>query len=76
MHPLVDNLDTLKDNELETKIHELTRKYWQTSNYDVQNQIAMVLEMYKNEFQQRRQTIWKKQYQEKGRDLDSLININ
>ena len=42
MHPLVNNLSQLKDSELESKIQELTRKYFSTSNFQVQTQIAMI----------------------------------
>ena len=36
-NPLVDDFSNLSDNELELKISELSRKYFQTSNPSVNN---------------------------------------
>lgn len=76
MHPLVQDLGQLKDTELENKIQELSKKYFQTSNTVVQAQIAMFLDMYRNELQIRRAKMWQEQYQKRDTDLDSLINIS
>jgi hypothetical protein len=72
----MDDLSQLKDIELENKIQELSRKYFQTHNAVVQHQISVFLDMYRGELQMRRSRIWQEQYQKRDTDLDSLININ
>jgi hypothetical protein len=47
-HPLA-NMSGLSDSDLENKISELGRKYFQSSNPGVQSQIATLLEQYKEE---------------------------
>ena len=76
MHPLVDDLSPYKDGELENKIQDLGRKYWQARNPDLQYQITMVLEVYKQELQLRRQRAYEAQFQNRDKDLDKLINVN
>jgi hypothetical protein len=76
MHPLVSNLDALKDNELENKINDLTRKYFQTSNPGVQSQISAVLETYKEEMSNRRRIEYEKMMSTRDKGLDKLINIS
>jgi ribosomal protein L29 len=76
MHPLVDKLDTLKDNELENKINELTRKYFQTYNMGVQAQISAMLDTYKEELSNRRTAEYNKMMNNRDKGLDKLININ
>jgi hypothetical protein len=79
MHPLVNNLGTLSDNELEQKIIELSRRYWTTSNPQVQAQMSMIIETYKLEQQERRSQQRKIEDEngENGKNgLDSLINVS
>jgi len=52
-HPLAD-LSGLTDAEIENKISELGRKYFQSVNPQVQSQISTLLEMYKEESSSRR----------------------
>jgi len=75
MHPLCDNLSALKDSELENKIQELTRKYFMTSNYEVQHQVTMLLDLYKQELSQRQAKMWQNQFEKRNKDLDKLINV-
>lgn len=76
MHPLVENLNTLKDSELETKILDLSKKYWQARNPEVQSQIILLLDMHNEELKNRRAKIWQQQYQNRDKGLDKLINVN
>ena len=76
MHPLVENLQDLKDSELENKILDLSKKYWQSRNPELQNQIIMILDMYNEELKTRRAKVWQQQYQNRDKGLDKLININ
>jgi len=74
-NPLVDSLDKLSDTDLDQKISELGRKYWQARNPQLQTQIATMLNMYKEEALSRRAK--QSQMQENGDDsLDNLINIS
>lgn len=76
MHPLVEDLSSLKDAELETKVSELTRKYFMSRNPAVQFQIAAVLDTYKEELSVRRQRDYEKMMNNRDKGLDKLINVN
>lgn len=76
MHPLIDDLSHLKDPEIESKMQDLGRKYWQARNPDVQYQIGILLEVYKSELATRRQRAYEAQFQNRDKDLDKLINVN
>ena len=76
MHPLINNLDELKDNELENKISKLSRKYFTTHNFQLQQQITMVIDSYREELAKRRQAEYEKMMQTRNKDLDKLINVN
>ena len=76
MHPLAEDFSQLKDNEIEEKIQQLSKKYFQATNSAVQHQITMFLDMYKAELANRRARMWQEQYQKRDTDLDSLINVN
>jgi len=75
-NPLVDNLSDLSTNELEVKIAELSRKYFQTGNQQVQHQISAILEMYKAEHQTRLAKEKQKSLNDDDNSLDNLINIS
>ena len=76
MHPLAEDFSKLKDAEIENRIQELGKKYFQATNPHVRHQIAMFLDMYKAELESRRAKMWKEQYQKRDTDLDSLINVS
>jgi hypothetical protein len=76
MHPLVGSLSGLKDAELETKINDLTRKYFTVVNFDVQQQIAMLLDTYKEELNNRRAAEYEKMMNNRDKGLDKLINVS
>jgi hypothetical protein len=77
-NPLVDSFSELKDAEIENKIVELQRKYFQAgANPQLQQQVQAILEMYKLEMQERRSKSLQKQNQQDGdNSLDNLINIS
>tara|TARA_B100001094_G_C17437392_1_gene441976 strand:- start:60 stop:299 length:240 start_codon:yes stop_codon:yes gene_type:complete len=77
-NPLVDSFSELKDAEIENKIVELQRKYFQAgANPQLQQQVQAILEMYKLELQERRSKSLQKQNQDDGENsLDNLINIS
>jgi hypothetical protein len=76
MHPLVDNLENIKDGEIENKINDLTRKYFMTRNPGVQAQIASVLNTYKEEMGRRRAAEYERLMNNRDKGLDKLINIS
>lgn len=76
MHPLVPDLNHLKDIELENKINELTRKYFQTINPGVQAQIVAILDCYREELSVRRAKEYEKMVASRDKNLDKLINVN
>lgn len=76
MHPLAEDFSQLKDAEIESKILDLSKKYWATGNPAVQHQISMLLEMYNAEMGIRRAKVWQQQYQNRDKGLDKLINVN
>jgi len=76
MHPLVDNLENIKDGEIENKINDLTRKYFMTRNPGVQAQIALVLNTYKEEMSKRRAAEYDRMMNNRDKGLDKLINIS
>jgi tryptophanase len=76
-NPLVDSFSDLTDTEVESKIVELQRKYFQTTNPGLQQQIATILEMYKEEARARRAREYQRQIDNNGEEgLDNLINIS
>jgi hypothetical protein len=77
-NPLVNNLSHLNTAELEEKVVELQRKYFQTGNPSVQAQLANFLDIYKDEIKTRRaiEAQRQKEQQDGENDLDNLINIS
>ena len=74
-NPLVDNLSELKDQEIEEKILELSKKYFQAQRLgkiEMLTQIETFIIMYKGERQKR--LIAKKS--DLDNDLDQLINVS
>ena len=77
MHPLVGNLENLKEQEIHAKISDLTKKYFMTHNPEVQSQIANMLDEYRNELGARNAKLWQQQMENNSnKGLDKLININ
>lgn len=76
MHPLVNSFADIKDAELESKIGDLTKKYFMTHNVDVRSQIAMLLESYREELGNRRAAALDKMMNSRDKSLDKLINID
>jgi len=78
MHPYIDNIDKLNDNEIEEKIFLLRRRFFQTENPEFKSQIQLALDTYQEEAKTRRALAAQKQKdQESGENgLDNLINIS
>lgn len=76
MHPLIYDLESLKDSELENRISDLTRKYLSTHNFQLQQQIVMVLDTYKEELAKRQREAYAKMMETRNKDLDKLIKVD
>jgi hypothetical protein len=76
MHPLAGDLSVLKDSEIESKIQDLTKKYFQTYNMEIKTQIASLLEDYNSEISKRRQEQLKKMMDSRDKSLDKLIKVD
>lgn len=78
MHPLFENTQSLSDQEIETKIMTLNRRYFQTQNPQMQQQIVALLDDYKLELESRRtrQRLEQQQQQNGESGLDNLINVS
>jgi hypothetical protein len=76
MHPLAGDFSNLKDSEIESKITDLTKKYFMTTNTAVKTQIASLLEDYKQEIGKRRKLQLDKLMSNRDKTLDNLIKVN
>jgi len=76
MHPLAGDMSSLKDGEIETKISDLTKKYFMTNNTGIKAQISTLLENYRNELSARRSAEWRKMVENRDKGLDKLINVS
>jgi len=76
IHPLAEDFSHLKDLEIESKIQELSRKYWMSANPNIQSQISLFLDLYRAELANRRARLWQEQSGKRNEDLDKLINVN
>lgn len=76
MHPLIGDLSSLKDSEVENKINELSKKFFSTSNPLLREQLIMALDTFKQELGKRRHAEWQKMMENRDKGLDKLINVN
>lgn len=77
MHPLQPDITSLSDQELENKILELTKKYYQALRFvpSTAYQISMLLEGYK--WEKDRRAIEKSKHRSNDdTDFDDLIKID
>ena len=76
-NPLLDNFDDLTDSEIENKISELSRKYFISRNPQVQQQISVILDMFKQELSSRIARARLQEQEQNGENgLDNLINVS
>lgn len=75
-HPFEGDLSQFKDNEIEDKVNELTKKYYAAARLgkpELLTQISTFITIYKEELSKRYRI--KLQSQDSG-DLGQLINVN
>lgn len=71
-HPFIDDLSKKSMDDLQTTISDLSKKLsfaYRMQNQNMVNQVNMVMESYKSEFNKRMDELFKKQ------DLQGRINI-
>lgn len=76
-HPLAEDLSHLKDAEVEAKLSELTKKYFQAQrlgNAELLTQLGTFVNMYREEMSVRYRKALKNT--QLDGDLDDLINVN
>ena len=74
--PLGNNLSDIKDQDLETKIQELSKKYWtayRLGKPEMLTQISTYITIYKEELTSRN---LRRSKTELDGDLDQLINVD
>ena len=77
-HPLIDDPRKIKDQVLEDKIQELTKKYYlaaQSGQGGICSQVLSILEVYKEEMQRRQMENMQSLIKRQNKDLDDLINV-
>jgi hypothetical protein len=78
-HPLEDNLSSLKDSEVEQKLQELTKKYFQAQrmgNYQLLTQLSTFVNIYRDEMTMRYAKSSSANQSSYDGDLDQLINVD
>lgn len=79
LHPFLNDFASLKDQDIDEKIIELTKKYQislRLGNNLLSQQILVVLDEYKSERQRRYQTNQTVTIRGKEKSLSDLINID
>jgi hypothetical protein len=74
-HPLSEDYSQLKDAEIETRLQDLSRKYFMVNNPAIKQQIAVFIDIYKNELSVRRAKQLDQTYQRRDKDLDKFIKV-
>jgi hypothetical protein len=75
-HPFQEDLTQLKDNELDQKLQEVTKKYYiahRLGNYQLLTQLGIFVNIYKEEQSRRYNSKFKKDIDD---DLNQLINVD
>jgi len=78
-NPLFEDASKLKDQDLDARITDLSRKYHIAARMgqgSAANQIAMALDMYRSEQNTRHMKATQKIAEKQNQDLDDLINVN
>jgi hypothetical protein len=78
-HPLLSDPSKLKDQDLENKILDLSRKYGiaaRMGSGGVANQIIVALDMYRSEQSRRQMEQSRNTMTKQNKGLDDLINVD
>lgn len=76
-HPLINDIDNLTAEQLQSRISDLYQKYAYAmrTNAHLAGQIRMALETYQNKYNEKQQAIWQSQTNQ-GQDFSDQINIS
>ena len=75
-HPLEEDLSEMTTSEVELKLSELNKKYYQASrlgNNQLLTQLQTFVTIYRNDLRQR---AIQAKFDEQEKDLDQLINVD
>lgn len=75
IHPFLEDLTKLKDNEIQAKITKLLKYHGSTTNPQIRSQILMILDEYNAEGNRRREEQYKKIIESSDSKLGHLINV-
>ena len=75
-NPLLDNLADMSESDLEARLSDLSRKYFMSSNPNMQQQLQIAIEQFKQELYVRQEQNRLKEQNNDENDLDNLINIS
>ena len=73
LHPFTQNVSELSDKEIDSKLSDLTKKFFQTRNPDAKSQIQLLLNSKKFEVSERQ---IKARLNNDNKGLDKLIDIS
>ena len=78
MHPLEPNLSNLTDQEIENKIQELSRRYFQAMRLSpsILGQVVLLLDSYKLEREERQLAKARLAAESGENDINELIKVN
>lgn len=78
MHPLEPNFSDLSDQEIEAKIQELSRRYFQAMRLSpsILGQVVLLLDSYKLEREERQLAKAKLAAESGENDINELIKVN
>jgi len=75
LHPFSEDTTNLTVSQLQEKISDLTKKYFQATNPQVREQISTFIEYYKHEARIKEEKNRLETQENGDLDLDNLINI-
>ena len=78
-HPLLEDASKLKDQDLDNKIQDLSRKYFIAARMGqggAAQQLVMALDAYRSEQQRRQYQALQKAGKKQDKGLDDLINVD
>ena len=74
LHPFTQNVSELSDKEIDEKLSDLTKKFFQTRNPPAKSQIQLLMNSYKLEISERQ--IKARLLGNDNKGLDKLIDIS
>ena len=76
LHPFSEDTKDLTVSELKEKLSDLSKKYFQTHNPQVKEQIGTFIEFYKQEILIKEQNLRQEEQKNGDLDLDNLIKVS